>query len=445
MDTPTPVLPTANAVFRRKRVHMAGNPRDLVAQMQTIDGLKQDFLCPDKLAEFLVQDSVPVLHLSKEDGTEFFFPVRDYALGQIAGRYPADRKPGKVGKSYASRMHSEAPGLFCTNFNHWLARSRKSTLWRTVDGEVRAALSQRFRMLDNTDVVMSALKGALAHSRETNEARGWFDAEGRPLNTIEVFGWHMTENRVHVMLFDPTVTAHLPTLDYDPNVQRYIDGGFQNTLMDPDYERRGVVERMAYALGRNPNEGGTLVFPAVEISNSEVGGGKAKVTPMGAISICSNLCKFGVELAQIHVGSDLDKNAEAVVSLETRRKVNEGIYSQIEDVIGAAFRQESFEKLVTGLVKTMEVELKGAVEAVEVVAKREGLSEKDKDDILAAFESKVAPGKATAYDAAMAVTSAAQKFQDDEAGEKTIAFEDSVAKWLGDEDKTRAYFAGALK
>ncbi len=438
-------FPTAQTVFRRKRVHMSGSPVELLGQLQALANMNRDFLCPDKLAEMVVKDGIPHLHLVTESGEEFFYPFNDYAVGQIASRYPADGQKGTVGKPYSRRMHDDAAELFCTNYNYWLERSKKSTLWRTHEGQVRAALSQRFRMLDNADVVKSALMGAVAHSRKQNEARGWFLPDGSPMNTIEVFGWHLTPDRVHVMLFDPTITAHLPTLDYDPNVQRYIDGSFRGTLMDPDYERRGVVERMAHALGRDPNEGGTLCFPAVEISNCETGGGKAKVTPMGAISICSNLCKFGVNLAQVHVGKDLDKNADAVISLETRRKVNEGIYSQIEDVIGAAFIPQKFEGLVTGLIQTMEVELKGAREATDVIVKRESLTDKQRDDLLAAFDFNVQHGKTTVYDAAMAVTSAAQNYQDDKDGEQTIEHEDSVAKWLGDPVKAKRYFAGAVK
>ena len=438
-------LPTASTLFRRKRVHMAGDPRDLIAQLQGLDGHKKDFLCPDNLASFVVNDGVPNLYLLTEDGTEYFYPLNDYALGQISSRYPADGAKGKVGKPYSRRMYDDAPELFAHNFNYWLARSTKSTLWRTSHGHVRAALSQRFRMLDNTDVVFAGLKGAIEHSRAFNESRGWFTPEGKPMNTIEVFGWHMTDDRVHVMLFDPTLTAHLPTMDMDPNVAKYVNGGFQGTLMDPDYERRGVVERMAYALGRDPNQGGTLVFPAVEISNSEVGSGKLKVVPFGAISICSNICKFGFELAQIHVGADLDKNMDAVISIDTRRKLNAAIYGQVSDVIGAAFQEDRFEKLVAGLVGMMEVELKGAKEAVDVIVKNENLTDAEREDILAAFEEKVAPGKVTAYDATMAVTSAAQKYQEADNGERTIEFEDSVSKYVGDVSKTKAYFAKALK
>ena len=54
--------------------------------------------------------------------------------------------------AYYRRMQSEAPTLLCENTNHWLREKGQNLLLRTLDGDVRAVLSDRFRALDNYDL-----------------------------------------------------------------------------------------------------------------------------------------------------------------------------------------------------------------------------------------------------------------------------------------------------
>jgi len=440
-------LPTATSIFRRKRVHMAGDPRELIAHLRDLDSKKKDFLATDSKTTLnvgsvpsvnakgkAVETTFPQVRLETKDEV-FEVPFMEKALAQLSDRF-------KVGRPYTKRMADEAPELFATNFNWWLERSKRKTLWRTFAGKVRAVLSQKFKIFDNSDVAMHALKAALEHSQKYNTDRGMFNPDGSPLNTVELFGWQADADGLHMWLVDTTVVAHLPTMDLDPNVAKYVNGALRGTYMGEQYEENGTVERMAIAQGRDTTKGGTLVFPIVEISNHEGGSGKLKVIPGCGISVCSNVAKVGVDFARIHVGEDIGKNAEEILSHETRRHLNQGIYMVVEDAVRSAFDPKVFAENVAKLKKTMEVELTDSVDAIDIVVKSEGLSDEDRDNILAAFAPKVAPDKTTLYDVAMAVTEAAQSYE----GDKLTQFQDIAGYWIADQrEKVTGYSAKYFK
>lgn len=84
------------------------------------------------------------------DGTGQF-GIRPYAHGQIAEHL-------EIPKKYYDRMHEGAPALLATNVNYWFRQnSSRRRMVRTLDGNVRAFLSDRYRPLDNFDLAQAAL------------------------------------------------------------------------------------------------------------------------------------------------------------------------------------------------------------------------------------------------------------------------------------------------
>lgn len=80
--------------------------------------------------------------------------VNEYAHGQIGARVG-------VPKKYYDRMRQEAAGLLDVNVNHWLQAKQERRLIRMLDGNVRAFLSDRYRRLDNFDLMERAVLPAL--------------------------------------------------------------------------------------------------------------------------------------------------------------------------------------------------------------------------------------------------------------------------------------------
>ena len=58
---------------------------------------------------------------------------------------------------YYQKMREEAPDLLANNVNSWFGRTPKKRMVRTLDGNARAFLSDRYARIDNYDVAKAVL------------------------------------------------------------------------------------------------------------------------------------------------------------------------------------------------------------------------------------------------------------------------------------------------
>ena len=70
-----------------------------------------------------------------------------YRISEIAHRQIADRLG--IPYKYYERMRQENPALLDSNINSWLNTTPEKRMLRTLDGKLRAFLSDRYRRLDN--------------------------------------------------------------------------------------------------------------------------------------------------------------------------------------------------------------------------------------------------------------------------------------------------------
>lgn len=70
------------------------------------------------------------------------FPLTDHANGQLADRLG-------IPKRYYDRLLKDAPALLETNVRHWLRQADERRMVRTLDGQARAVLSDRYHRIDN--------------------------------------------------------------------------------------------------------------------------------------------------------------------------------------------------------------------------------------------------------------------------------------------------------
>lgn len=81
-------------------------------------------------------------------------PINDHAHGQIAARLG-------IPKRYYDRMRADHPQLLTANVNGWFTKQPERRMVRTLDGTVRAFVSDRYRRLDNFDLMERAVIPAL--------------------------------------------------------------------------------------------------------------------------------------------------------------------------------------------------------------------------------------------------------------------------------------------
>jgi hypothetical protein len=78
-----------------------------------------------------------------------------YGVTPLARRQLADKL--KIPYAYFERMREDQPALLDRNVNTWLQSEDERRMLRTLDGQVRAVLSDRYRRLDNFDLAESVL------------------------------------------------------------------------------------------------------------------------------------------------------------------------------------------------------------------------------------------------------------------------------------------------
>jgi hypothetical protein len=79
------------------------------------------------------------------------FSVSDHTHGQVAQHLD-------IPKKYYDKMRVQAPELLENNVNYWFQEKPAKRLVRTMDGQARAFLSDRYRPYDNWDVAENCLQ-----------------------------------------------------------------------------------------------------------------------------------------------------------------------------------------------------------------------------------------------------------------------------------------------
>jgi hypothetical protein len=255
------------------------------------------------------------------DGAEAF-AVTEHAHDQIGSHLDVPAK-------FYDRLRHSHPELFENLMNGLLSREPSKQLIRTMDGKVRAFLSDRYRPRDNWDLLDQAILPALA-------------AHGRD---VEVKACELTETRMYLKVVLPDFERPLT-----PKVGDVIRGG-------------------------------------LIVRNSEVGSSSLLIAPYTDELICTNgMIHERLGQKQRHVGRRLggdDDAAREFYSDETVRLDDAAFFSKCRDVVAGVLTETVFDAIVRDLgeLRGLPVEA-GPVEAVEVLANRHDLSGDEQQSML---------------------------------------------------------------
>ena len=260
------------------------------------------------------------------------------------------------------------PALLDENVNYWLdANPNRKHLVRgfLTDGAgepgiARAFLSDRYKPIDNFDVLMATLAGVRQAGTE-----------------VEIDGADLSDRRMTVRLVCPEVTQYAEDL-----LSSYRSPFSGNTGSD------------------NPT-----IFAGLVIKNSETGGGAFTIVPRLVVQVCSNGLQMTKDaVREVHLGGKLD---EGVIrwSDETQRQELELISSRARDAVATFVDVEYMKAKIEELRALADVQVANPSEAIHRVAKRSGWSDNEANDILLHF---IGGGDTSALGLAQAVTSTAQ-------------------------------------
>ena len=280
------------------------------------------------------------------------------ALNDLAHRQVSDHT-GIPAKYYDS-MRAQAPALLATNVNHWFTAKPAERMVRTLDGRVRAFLSDRYRPLENSDLAEAALPTLL-------------DLD------LEIISCEITERRLYIKAVDKAINRDIPT-------GRMGDG--RHTIFD-------------------------TVSPAIVISNSEVGSGALSIETAVWTKACTNLAIFAQRsMKKYHTGArhEIGDDVVAMLSEGTRRLTDAATWAQVRDVVRAAFDQARFDASIKGLTEMVEgPEIKDPVRAIEVAARQFDFGEAERGSVL---QHLARGGDLTRYGLFNAITRTAEDLAD---------------------------------
>ena len=305
---------------------------------------KRDLVVPSPLMHHSTGDSGQTELVIEEGGGRVRYGVTPLARRQLADKL-------KIPHAYFERMREEQPVLLDRNVNTWLQSEDERRMLRTLDGQVRAVLSDRYRRLDNFDLAESVL----------------------------------------------------PILQQLPEVQ------FESVeLTDTRMYLKCITPRLSYEMAP-----GDVVQAGVVISNSEVGQGTLSVQPLLFRLVCRNgLIAADRSLRKTHVGRTLGTEDEGIQVFQddTLRADDQAFFLKVRDVVQAAVSEATFLQTAHKLQKTLRIPLVGdPVKTVEVLAQRYTLNDAERAGVLRAL---VSGADLSGYGLVNAVTHFSQEVED---------------------------------
>lgn len=311
---------------------------ELAQEIERQAASKKDYIAPARKLTMELEENVPVLMM--QNGVPQRLGITGTAHNQIAGRLG-------IPQGYYDRMMKEKPGLLAGNVNAWLDSDNRYMV-RTLDGNARALLSDRYRPLDNLDLaecVLPTLSGGQAR----------------------VESCEITESRLYLKAVTPRITAEVKK--------------------------------------------GDVVQAGLMISNSEIGLGAIKVEPLVFRLICLNGAIVNdMAMKKQHVGRknaflEYD-NAEQFYKDETRQADDRAFWLKVRDVVKAMMDEAIFNRIVDRWREATEQKITAdPVKVVERVNKRMGLSDVEGGGVL---RHLIEGGDLSAYGLMNAITRTAQ-------------------------------------
>ena len=290
---------------------------ELAAKIEGNKGLKRDMIADTSalslqlMPRFDEKVERPALVVSNEGP----YPILPLAHDQIGARLGIPSK-------YYDRMLNEAPTLLCSNVNTWFARQPEKRMVRTLGGDVRAFLSNRYNRIENEEIAEIALP-ILSEIPE-----------------VKIVSSEITERRMYIQAVCPRI---------------------QGDVKVGDTVQAGVV-----------------------ISNSETGHGSVSVAALDWRLRCKNGAISADKFRAYHVGRQIEDSAE-LWSDDTKKADDRAVLLKVRDMVKAAVDATRFRERIERMQGLTTIKASSVEHAVEVLAQKVSASEDEKGGILRAL------------------------------------------------------------
>ena len=295
------------------------NVQELYKELEEQRENRKDIIADTRSLMVTSRESVSTMQVSA-GGETLRFVISDVAHRQIADRLGIPFK-------YYMRMRTEFPELLDYNINGWMEENPEKRMLRTLNGKLRAFLSDRYRRLDNLELVDHVLP-VIAQMK------------GCSIESCDI-----TETHLYMKVINKTMKAEITPGDV-------VQAGFV-------------------------------------ISNSEIGLGALKVEPLVYRLVCRNgmICK---DLAhkKYHAGRQVEDtdNAYELYSDETLAADDKAYFLKVQDIVSAAVDEARFHLTVDRMRASMDIPTgEDPMKTVEVLGDKYVLNKLERATILRHF------------------------------------------------------------
>lgn len=282
------------------------------------------------------------------------FELTNNAHSQVAARL-------NIPKKYYDKMVVDAPELWATNVNHWFKSNPETRMVRTLDGKIRAFLSDRYRVLDNLEL--------MEHILPVLSERDDLSIESMNIN----------ENKLHIKAFFKSLEKEVTS-----------------STQKNDLIRAGIC-----------------------ITNSEVGGGALTVSPMTYRLWCLNGAYSDTSRRKYHVEGrkgDANDQVQAILTDETKQVKDKAFWMETRDLVKSCMTLDFLDNEVAKYEGATAKKIEGQiVEVVNRAANHFAINETQKNGVL---EHLIAGGDLTQYGLFNAFTRTSQDIEDYETADR---------------------------
>jgi hypothetical protein len=324
-----------------------GGLPELVKELERQKAAKIDFVADSRSVKVMPRNVgtgngfLEIVAGDKQVGEFLTAPhtLSDRAIDQIGERV----KPTVPGR-FARELAAQQPRIAANLLNEMLTETPSRVMFRCLDGRVRAALSNKYRILDDLDIAFASL-----------------DVIKRNNGTI--LECTASEARMEIKFTATHMVEHIPEDRGGGGFEKHL----RRTTLDPNQFRN---------LGRG------AVCPFVRVSHSGVGEGGLNVG-YGILRLaCINGAVTEQAMNQIHLGaaSDIGLLTEETIAADSR-----AIMLKCRDLIQASLDPRTFGRIVSVAKKAQADVIEAPSAAVANLVENAGLTDADREGILAHF------------------------------------------------------------
>lgn len=286
---------------------------ELATEIARQQEAKRDFLIStDKVNAFVHNNHLELGFPIKDNDAELFTaPLTSNGHIQL-GQYC------DIPKKYYDILLKH-PELLQKNVQHWLELNSDKRMIRTLDGQIRAVLSDKYRRLDNYDLAQNVLP-------MINEVNA----------TIE--SCEITDKKIYIKAITHKIQAEVKK--------------------------------------------GDVVSAGIIIQNSETGHGSLSIKPLIYRLVCSNgAIADDYAMRKYHAGR-VEEMSQIEFSNETLNADDKAFWLKVRDLVKFSLSEVTFEKIVNSMRESTERVIESPDKAIELVTKKYSLNESENSDVL---------------------------------------------------------------